>query len=316
MTGLVWHLFRLAVVAGTICLGITPLVRAFAHRRNLLDLPSGRKIHASPTPKLGGVAIFLGTSLAFYLLYSHPYRLTGVWAGAFLLLIVGIIDDVWGVLPRFKLLGQVVAAGIAIYSGVTISFITNPLGGLIFLKWFSIPITLLWIVGITNTLNLIDGLDGLAAGIGAIASGCLAVVSLLNGQLMAASLCSAIFGACLAFLIFNFPPASIFMGDSGALVLGYLLACISVLGVVKSTMTLAVVIPIVILAIPISDTVYAIVRRIAKGQKIFQADSDHMHHQLLRLGLSPVQIVWIAYGITAVLGGSGIVLAAKSLRLL
>jgi len=222
---------------------------------------------------------------------------------------MGIADDIVGISPRVKLLGQILVAGLLVMFGVKISFLTNPFGGEMFsLSIIGIPLTIFWIVGVTNALNLVDGLDGLAGGLAAIASLTLAVIGWSNDQMLivvpAVILSASIFG----FLKYNFYPAKIFMGDSGSLFLGYMLAGLSVIGLTKGAAVVSVFVPILILGIPIFDTLYAIVRRFINNQPIFEADRGHIHHRLLAIGLSHRQTVVAIYGIASLLGASAIVL--------
>ncbi|TLM98394.1 undecaprenyl/decaprenyl-phosphate alpha-N-acetylglucosaminyl 1-phosphate transferase, partial [bacterium] len=230
--------------------------------------------------------------------------------GGSIIVLLGILDDVRDVSPRLKLLGQITAAAVAVIFGIEVDVITNPFGGVIVLNWqgipIGIPLTILWIVGITNALNLIDGLDGLAGGLSAIAALTLAVIGWREGSpeivLPAMILAAATFG----FLRYNFYPAKIFMGDSGSMFLGYILACLSVIGVTKTATVVSVFIPILILGIPIFDTLFAIIRRYINNQPIFKADKDHLHHRLLEIGFTHRQTVLAIYGVNLVLGASAI----------
>lgn len=283
---------------------VTPRVIAYAHTRNLFDLPGERKMHQHPTPRLGGVviwlAVVLGTAagLVAYLPHVHytgKSGLIGLLLGSLFLLAVGLWDDLRGISPRGKLIGQIIASLIAILGGVVIPFFTLPWDGLVVLGMWSVPATLFWLVGGTNAMNLIDGLDGLASGVALIASAAMMVVAIKLGHPHTAILLSAVTGATLAFLWFNFHPARIFLGDTGSMLLGFILAGAGVVGVLKSTLVLALIIPVLILGVPIFDTLFAIGRRFRAGKPIFQADRGHLHHRLMEFGLSHRKTVLSIY---------------------
>jgi len=306
------HYLAIAVAGFLVTLIVTPLVRRFAIGRGLVDCPGGRKVHERPIPRLGGVAIFLGVATAVTMQIFGELRLgwggtlvsagtvdvrtLGVIVGMTLVFLVGLWDDLKNLSPGVKFAGQLVAAGVVVASGLRIEYIGDPFGGgLIALGLVSIPITLIYIVGFTNVINLIDGLDGLAAGVSTIAAISLAVLAAQGNRLDAAALAIAVIGACLAFLIYNFNPASIFMGDSGALFLGFTLATISLMGVMKSTATIALAVPLLIIGVPIFDTASAIIRRIVHQRPIQEADKGHIHHRLLGRGFDQKQTVLIIY---------------------
>lgn len=280
----------------------TPLVRKLAIKANIYDTPGLHKRHKSPIPQLGGIAIYLAFLIPITLYLPLSPQLLAVLLGGTLMVFLGVIDDTLGTNAWIKFFGQVVIAFITYQAGLRINWVTNPLGGLVMLDWFSLPLTILWIVGITNAINLMDGVDGLASGMSGISAGILAFVAYQTNQPVAALLLIGILGANLGFLRYNFAPAKIFMGDSGSMLLGYLLSTVSILGVLKSTVTVSLIIPILALGIPISDTIYSIFRRIKNKQPIFQADNGHFHHKLLDKGLSPRQVVLGSYFVTSVLG--------------
>ena len=298
----------------------TPLVRSFALRRGLVDTPGGRKVHTAPIPRLGGVAIFLGVAagVATQMVgerYLHwggmlvdptgqlPMRIVGTIVALVVIFLVGLVDDLFTLTPGVKFAGQVVAACIAVAAGLRIDYIGNPFGGgLVALGLLSIPVTLVYILGFTNVINLIDGLDGLAAGVSAIAATGLLILAAQGNRLDAAALAAAVIGACVAFLRYNFHPASIFMGDSGALFLGFALATISLLGVMKSTAAIALAVPLLIIGVPIFDTASAIIRRVRHQRPIQEADRGHIHHRLLGRGFDQRQTVLIIYVWCVLLG--------------
>ena len=298
---------------------LTPLVRRMSLKLGLVDEPGGRKVHAEPISRLGGVAIFAGfmAAVAVEALGEHFFgwngtifdagpQVLGVLAGMVIIFGVGLIDDVFTLNPGPKFIGQLTAAAVVIAAGVRIDYIGDPFGGgLIALGLLGIPITLLYVVGFTNVINLIDGLDGLAAGVTAISATTFLVIAAQTNRLVAAALAAALIGACLGFLRYNFHPASIFMGDSGAMFLGFSLATISLLGVMKSVAAITLAVPLLIIGVPIFDTASAIVRRIRHKRPIQEADSGHIHHRLLGQGFDQRQTVLIIYVWSAALAVGG-----------
>ncbi|MBI5231529.1 MAG: undecaprenyl/decaprenyl-phosphate alpha-N-acetylglucosaminyl 1-phosphate transferase [Coriobacteriales bacterium] len=313
----VWQYIGLIATAAAVTLIVTPLVRWVALRFGLVDRPGGRKVHSVPIPRIGGIGIFAGVMAALGLEWAGELffgwggglsgaaelRLFGVIGGMLAIFTVGLLDDIFDLKPGLKFLGQlfsaaiVVAANLHLYNGLgNIKFVGNPLGGgLVLLGVLSVPVTLLYILGFTNVINLIDGLDGLASGVSAIAGMSLLVLAVESKNLAAAALAAALVGACLGFLRYNFNPASIFMGDSGALFLGFTLACISLLGVMKSVATIALAVPLMIIGVPIFDTSSAIIRRVLHRRPIQEADKGHIHHRLLGRGFDQRQTVLIIY---------------------
>ncbi len=302
---------KLILISAFISLMITPLVKKFAFKINALDIPKdSRKIHKKPIPLLGGLAIYIAF-LAGTFFQEGPLRFweKGILLGATVIIIGGIIDDIKDLRPWQKLIFQLVASFCVISHGVYIKNITNPFGtgdSFFSIGIFSIPFTLLWIIGVTNALNLIDGLDGLAAGVGFISSITIFVIAIMADQGYVASLTAILAGSILGFLPYNFNPASIFMGDTGSQLLGFLLSVISIQGAIKSAATFAIVVPILALGLPIYDTLFAMIRRKINGKPIMQADRGHLHHRLLDLGLSQKQVVLIMYFISACLGAIAI----------
>ncbi|MFH1826096.1 MAG: MraY family glycosyltransferase [bacterium] len=298
----------------------TPVVRLFAQKINAVDIPNDRKVHSEPIPRLGGLAIyagFLAALAAASILISYSgmrvdWRMIfGVCLGGTLLLAIGLLDDIRGLRPMTKLFWQIAAAAIVIAWGIEINFLSNPFNGIYILGFFAIPLTLLWVVGLTNAMNLIDGLDGLAAGVTAISCLTLFVVALRTHQIGAALLMLALGGAALGFLRFNFFPASIFLGDSGALFLGFVLASASIVGVLKTTLVVALVIPVLILGVPIFDTLFAIGRRLKNRKHPFEADNKHIHHMLLRAGFEKREAVLAIYIVCFLLSFIALVMALQ-----
>ncbi len=300
------------IVAFTVALAvayfITPRVKELAIKAGALDAPDARKVHTRPIPRLGGLAIYAGFVLAVLASMHVSHEIVGLLLGGTVILIVGIIDDLKQLPPKVKLLGQIAAAGVLILFDIRIEWLTNPFGEMLYVEYFSIPLTIMWVVSLTNTVNLIDGLDGLAAGVSTIASITILLVALQQNFWTVAILTAALAGSALGFLQHNFNPAKIFMGDTGSMFLGYMLAAISILGAVKSAATIALVVPIVALGLPIMDTAFAIIRRYMSGRPIFKPDKGHLHHRLLEMGLTQKQAVLLMYVISGCLGLSAIAL--------
>lgn len=291
---------------------LTPLVRRLAMRVGALDKPVERSMHSEPKPYLGGVAIYLAFVVASVAFVGWQVPLVrGVVLGGGLILVFGAIDDVLRLSAKVKLLGQILAAMLLVMGyGVRVDFLTNPFGGYIYLAHWAVPLSVLWVVAVVNVVNLADGLDGLAAGISSIASLTLLFVGLSqHSSLSILLMTAALAGAALGFLPHNFNPAKIFMGDAGAMFLGYVLAAVSVQGTLKSAAGLALAIPVLALGLPIFDTAFAIVRRAANGQKVYEADKGHLHHRLMQLGLSHRDTVLVMYAVSAWLGASAIAIA-------
>lgn len=293
---------------------MTPMVKRMAFRIDALDMPGERRINTRAIPTMGGIAIYLGFLFPVLLLTNISSTVLGIVLGASFILIVGILDDLYELSPGVKLAGQITAASILIFFGVKVEFITNPFGGMIYLGSWGIPLTLLWVVSITNTVNLVDGLDGLAAGISSIAAFILFFVALQEGQVMAAIMAVTLAGSSLAFLKYNFNPAEIFMGDTGAMFLGFVLAAISVSGALKSAAAVTLVVPVLALGVPIFDTIFAIVRRVYNGKPIGEADQGHLHHRLLALGLNQRQAVLSVYAISFGLGLMALIINGANLQ--
>lgn len=290
------------------CVALTPAVRALAFKTGVVDVPDERRVHKAPTPLLGGVAIFAAFIIPtlWLLIRSWNSELAGLVVGGLIVLAVGILDDIYDIRPIQKVLGQVAAAVVAYGFGIRIEWVTNPFGGMVYLGLWSFPVTVFWIVAMSNIVNLMDGLDGLASGVSAIASATMAMVAINKGQTQVALLALALSGAGFGFLKYNFNPAKIFMGDAGALFLGYGIAVISTLGALKGAATLALAIPVLSLGVPILDTGFAIVRRFSQRRPFYVADKDHVHHRLLALGFSQRQVVLLIYAVTALLGLSAV----------
>ncbi len=290
---------------------LTPAVKSLARRIGALDKPDPRKVHTEPMPRLGGLAIYAGFCLAVVTtLGTQNRQLQGILVGGTLMLLLGAIDDFRPLRARVKFLGQIlIAALVVIYFGVRIEWLTNPFRGMVYLGKLGIPLTILWIVAVVNTINLSDGLDGLAAGVSSIAAATLFLIAWKAGQLQVLVLTAALAGSTLGFLRYNFNPAKIFMGDSGSMSIGFILATIAVQGAMKSAATIAMAIPILALGLPIFDTSFAIVRRFLNGRPISEPDRGHLHHRLLEMGLSQRQAVMLMYLISVYLGFTAFVIS-------
>jgi UDP-GlcNAc:undecaprenyl-phosphate/decaprenyl-phosphate GlcNAc-1-phosphate transferase len=312
-------MFNTSLVFGlalALSLALTPLVRKLALRTGFVDHPVARSMHTEPKPYLGGLAIFVAFAVAVAVGggMKDP-RVAGILVGGALIVLLGVVDDRIRLSPKVKLLGQIVAAAVLVYGfDVRIDYIYSPLGNKFvqFGAWNG-PLTIFWIVAFTNVVNLIDGLDGLAAGISSIASLTLLMVALQQGFGGAIVLTAALTGSAMGFLRYNFNPAKIFMGDAGAMFLGYTLAAVSVVGPLKTTATIGIIVPVLALALPIFDTAFAIIRRLANGRSIGEADKDHLHHRLLRLGLSHRNTVLVMWAISAWLGLSAVAVTEVSI---
>ncbi|WP_010098561.1 MraY family glycosyltransferase [Ornithinibacillus scapharcae] len=290
-------------------------IKKLAVKWGIIDLPNHRKVHKKPTPRLGGLAIFLGTMLGLLYLWPVSYEyFPQIIIGAFIIVATGMIDDKFAIRPLYKLVGQIIPAVILITSGLIIERITLPFFGIVELAGpFSVILTLLWIVGITNAINLIDGLDGLASGVSTIALISILIMAILGQEVLVVYLAIALIGSNLGFLFHNFHPAKIYMGDTGSLFLGYMISVISILGLFKNVTLLSFIIPVIILAVPIFDTLFAMLRRFINGEKIMNPDKKHIHHQLLAAGFSHRTTVLIIYGFSAVFGVLAITFSNASL---
>ncbi len=291
------------------------LIKYIAVKLNILDVPNQRKIQKEPVPLLGGLAIAFGSFLGlFYLQPDHPFFYSYL-VGATIILITGILDDIFTLKPVMKLLGQFVAILSLILAGVIIEKITLPFLGIVELSpLLSIILTFLWMIGIINAINLIDGLDGLASGTSAIALLSIFIMAIMDGQLFVACLCIVLIGSNIGFLYHNFFPASIYMGDTGSLFLGYSIGLISILGLFKKITLFSFIVPIILLAFPIFDTLFAIIRRLVNGEKIMKPDKKHIHHQLLAAGFSHRNTVLIIYGISSMFALLAIIFSSTSIE--
>jgi UDP-GlcNAc:undecaprenyl-phosphate GlcNAc-1-phosphate transferase len=320
------------VIGVAVAFVLTPVIQWCATRLRIVDHPGGRRIHQAPTPRLGGIAVYLAfviavlvglpveRSVSFSLqagraVITFPFLpaidrpILGLLLGATLITILGLVDDIRGISPLAKLLGQIGAAMVVLPFGVGMDVLTNPLGGMVFVGPLGAVVTVVWLVALCNVMNLVDGIDGLAAGIAMIAVATLLIASFQRGDAGTAILAAAFMGGTLGFLPYNFNPARIFLGDAGSMLLGYVLGVLSVVGTYKSYTALSLLVPLAALGVPVADTALAIARRWRRGRPIFQADTEHLHHQLLRRGLSQRQTALVLYLITAILGSGALVLS-------
>ena len=302
------------LVAGAVAFGATPAVMAFAKKIGAIDIPrDDRRMHKTPIPRVGGLAIFLGFVVASLIFTEIGPEKRMVLIGTLIIVVLGVIDDVVALKARTKFLGQLVAAFVPVFLGdMVIQSFSNPFGsGYIHLGAWGVPITILWIVGMTNAVNFIDGLDGLAVGVSCIASVTMFTIAVLLGEADIALIMAALVGACIGFMPFNMNPAKIFMGDTGAMFLGYILATVSIQGLFKVYAVVSFAVPFIMLGLPIFDTAFAIVRRLAKGQSPMHADRGHVHHRLIDMGFDQKQSVAILYVLSVVLGLCAVLLTAS-----
>jgi UDP-GlcNAc:undecaprenyl-phosphate GlcNAc-1-phosphate transferase len=313
--------FLLSSLTGAV---LTPAVRTLAHRLGLYDHAVGsRKVHGRPIPRVGGLAIvaaFYAPLLALlavdsgvgHLFYADSRRALGLFAGGLAVAALGVYDDVRGANAPKKFLVQFAVAGLVYALGFRIDQIANPFGAPVQLGALGLPFTLLWIAGVVNAMNLIDGLDGLAGGVALAAVGTTFALAAVRGEPLMLLFTAALAGAILGFLFYNFNPASVFMGDTGSMFLGFVLATTAIQTNQKSSTAVAILVPIIALGVPIADTLLAMIRRAARGSPLFQADRGHIHHRLLAAGLTHRQAVLVLYGASILLGLAAIVLSFAS----
>jgi UDP-GlcNAc:undecaprenyl-phosphate GlcNAc-1-phosphate transferase len=313
------HIALLIAIAAAVALAVVPIARRLSIKAKLVDEPGGRKVHTTAVPRLGGVGIVSGFMAAvlvqlageMWLGWEHVLivgdgQLLGTVLGILFICGVGIIDDVRGMRAGVKLAGQVVAALFPVMLGLRIEFFGNPFAeGVLRLGWWGYPLTVIWLVAFANVVNLIDGLDGLAGGIAAISAASFLALAVDMDQAIAGVLAAALIGGCLGFLRYNFNPASIYMGDSGSLSIGFILGCISLTGVMKSAAAISLLAPLLIIGVPVFDTASAILRRSLHGRPIHEADNGHIHHRLLHAGFSVRQTVLVIYAWAGMLAVGG-----------
>lgn len=353
MTNALIYFAAFAIAALVSAFGTPLVLRLATHLGVIDDANESRRVHEVPTPRIGGIAVFLGFALALFAVLgfalSSPYalfpsiahlgvhqkieamsdqfddihRLVGLLFGSMLILGVGIWDDIMTMRPRTKLLAQIVVALISMLYGFIIPGVTNPFdhnpgtNWIDFPIYLSVPITLVWYVGMMNAINFIDGLDGLLAGFAAISSVFLFAIAVVHANPVVALVVIALAGSAIGFLPYNFNPAKIFLGDAGSLFIGYVFATVSIIGASKTAIAISIVVPVVVLALPILDTAAAIVRRAKAGKRITEADRGHFHHQLIfRFGLNVRQAVLLIYGVCFMLGIVALALSTEFMHVL
>ena len=306
-------------LAYLIAFSVMPIIRVFAFKVNAVDIPKDkRRIHKRPIPLLGGIAIYIGfiVGVACFAEIIEKEFL-GILIGSLVIVAVGILDDLYELSALIKLLGQIVAAGIAIYFGARIRIFSHPftVGTIqLNLSYLSIPATFIWIIAMTNAINLIDGLDGLAGSVSGISAIALLFLCVVSGNTAMAAPLAAVAGGCFGFLPYNRHPAKIFMGDSGALFLGYILSTLSITGLFRTYSIITYIVPVIVLGVPLFDTSFAIIRRIASKEGIMHADRGHLHHRLIDMGFTQRETVTLLSSLTAMLSLSAIVLATGGIK--
>lgn len=300
--------------AAAMSCALTPLVKLLAKKVGAMDIPKDeRRMHHTPIPRMGGLAIFIGfiVSVLIFQKLQLGSELQGILLGAVIIVILGVLDDILTLRALPKFLVQIFAAVIVVLYGCRIDHFM----GFTLPDWLSYPVSVIWIVAITNAINFIDGLDGLAAGVSAISAGTMLIVALLLAPDPTAMICAvllaALVGACVGFIPYNFNPATIFMGDTGSTFLGFMLASISIFGLFKTYAVISFAVPFLVLGLPIFDICFAVIRRVAKGQSPMHADRGHVHHRLIDMGFSQKQAVAISYLLSAILGLSAVVLTDR-----
>lgn len=315
-SGVIVTILLALLAAAVVSFLATPLVKQLACKVGAIDVPRDeRRMHKVPIPRLGGLAIFIAFMFSVLLFADIDRQMQGILLGAVIIVVLGVLDDILTLKALPKFFVQILAAGVAVYHGCSIQFISNPnlFSSTLYinLSWLSVPVTIIWIVAITNAVNFIDGLDGLAVGVSAISTASLLVIALMVSESGIAIILAALLGACLGFIPYNFNPAKIFMGDTGSTFLGYILACLSIQGLFKMYAIISFAVPFLILGVPIFDICFAFLRRIAKGQNPMVADRGHVHHRLIDMGFSQKQSVAITYLLTAILGLAAVVLTSS-----
>ncbi len=309
----IWTVLLALGLAAGVSFSSTPLVKALSVKVGAVDVPKdSRRMHNHPIPRMGGLAIFFGFVVAMLLFVPLDRPKQGMLLGAVIIVVLGMLDDKYALPAKPKFLVQIIAALIAVMAGNRIEVLSNPnifspnpyweLGAL------SIPVTVIWILAITNSVNFIDGLDGLACGVSTISAATMLVIALRVEEWNVAVMMAALVGACIGFLPYNFNPAKIFMGDTGSTFLGFIMATMSVEGMFKQYTIISFVVPFLMLGLPIFDVCFAVVRRVSHGQSPMKPDRGHVHHRLIDMGFSQKQAVGVLYVISAILGLSAVVL--------
>ncbi|HAG04692.1 MAG TPA: undecaprenyl-phosphate alpha-N-acetylglucosaminyl 1-phosphate transferase [Lachnospiraceae bacterium] len=304
-------------VAFVVSVVLTPVAKKLAYKFKAIDYPRSRGMNKEPVPRMGGFAIVLGFMcsmlvLSVFMKELHTKQFLGFICGGAIIVIVGMLDDVYQLSAKVKLVFQIIVGIIVVSTGTKLNFIMWPMWQ--YLKPFSAPITVFWIVGLINAVNLIDGLDGLAAGVTCIESTCLAILCTMSGSTLAAVITIALAGAAMGFLPRNFAPAEIYMGDTGSTFLGYVLAVCSCIGVFKSYALLSVLLSVLAMALPILDTSFAMIRRAANHKPIMSPDRGHLHHKLIDMGYTSKQAVIILYALSIGSATMAVIIALQDIR--
>lgn len=292
-------IYVIVLVTFVISFLLIPIIKKIAFHVNAIDYPNERKVHTTPIPRLGGLAIFIAF-LAGYMIFAQELtQMLGILIGGFIILLIGFIDDINPISARYKLVGQVLAAAVVVYYGEISLQTLSAFGIFVNFGWFSPIITIVFIIALINAINLIDGIDGLSGGISIIYFLTVTIIAFIMGTAtgLETIICLLMIGSVSGFLVHNFPPAKIFVGDSGSMFLGYIISIVALLGFKNVTLT-SLIIPLLILVIPILDTILAILRRFINNKPIGQADREHIHHQLLKMKFSTRKTVLIIYAIS------------------
>lgn len=300
------------LVAAVISFVLIPLCSKFAISVGAIDVPKDqRRMHAKPIPFGGGLAMYISFFITILFFRTFDWvELLGLFLASTIVFVLGFLDDIRPIDAKIKFVVQFFAAGILVASGFSITHFTNFFTGegQIFLGWFAIPVSLIWIVGVTNTINFVDGLDGLAAGVAAIASVTMLSISIITNSQEVAIVSAILAGSCLGFLPMNFNPAKIFMGDAGAYFIGMILSVISIEGAMKGVAALGIFAPILAVGLPIFDTIFAIIRRAFSGRSMMEADREHTHHRFMDIGFGQKRTVLALYLINAIFGMGAVAL--------
>ncbi len=300
------------VCAAVVSFAATPIIKVLAKKVGAMDIPKDeRRMHKIPIPRMGGLAIFLGFMVSVLIFGEMNREAQGILLGAVIIVILGVMDDILTLRALPKFIVQIFAAVVVVLHGCRIEHFM----GFVLPEWLSYPVSVIWIVAITNAVNFIDGLDGLAAGVSAISAGAMLIIALILvpdvTAMASAILLAAIVGACVGFIPYNFNPATIFMGDTGSTFLGFMLASISIFGLFKTYAVISFAVPFLVLGLPIFDICFAVIRRVSKGQSPMHADRGHVHHRLIDMGFSQKQAVAISYLLSAILGLAAVVLTDR-----
>ncbi|GGB00288.1 undecaprenyl/decaprenyl-phosphate alpha-N-acetylglucosaminyl 1-phosphate transferase [Macrococcus hajekii] len=298
---------KLIAITAVISFCLSPLLIWVSPYIGAMDKPNLRKVHQKPVSILGGLAVLISFLIGIKIAQPVEDEIVPLVIGAILIHLLGLVDDIFDLKPIIKLVGQILVSLIVVYHGITIDLITLPFGIIIQFGVLSVPVTILWIVAVTNAINLVDGLDGLASGVTMIALGTIGLIAIFQQNIFIIMICSVLIGSLLGFLRFNFYPAKIFLGDNGALMLGFIIGVLSLLGF-KNITLISLLFPIIILGVPFIDMVFAMIRRFLKGRPMMQADKSHLHHKLLEHGYSHPQTVILIYSIALLFSLASVIL--------